>query len=193
MPPDNENVNLPWWTWIAPFFLILIAKLISAPLFYYDGFFYLYGSYVAALPLYFMWGSRVFIGNVVAESLTSNLTGIHSPDLLLVHGLANAAKPFIGYEIYKMLSRTKLFYKSNKTVLFLIFAIFIPALLINPILISLRIGVGDFLFPRFVYRLAGQVLRDSLWGIVLSYPFLVKVAPRLQRLNLSHWPFRASK
>ncbi|WP_413587053.1 hypothetical protein [Bdellovibrio sp. HCB274] len=188
MPPEKEYVHLPWWTWIAPFFLILIAKLISIRFFYLDGFFYLYGSYVVALPLYFMWGSRVFIGNVLAESLTSNLTGIHSAELVLVHGLANTAKPFIGYRSYRLLTRTSFFSKAPQSLWIILFAIVIPVVLINPILIGLRVGAGDFNLPIILHRIIMQIVRDILWGVMLSYPFMVKLAPYFKVKHLSRWP-----
>ncbi|WP_413578123.1 hypothetical protein ACLVWU_06230 [Bdellovibrio sp. HCB290] len=188
MPPENQKVNLPWWTWIAPFFLILLAKIISVRFFYFDGFFYLYGSYVVALPLYFMWGARVFYGNVLAESITSNLTGLNSADMYIVHGLANAAKPFIGYSSYKLLSRAKILPKAYQGAWIIIFAILIPALLINPILIGLRVGAGDFNLSAILPRTMKQVLRDLIWGVTLSYPFMVKYTPFLKLKNISRWP-----
>ncbi|MBO9666076.1 MAG: hypothetical protein J7501_04625 [Bdellovibrio sp.] len=187
-PSDHNTATLPWWTWVAPFFLILIAKLFCIQFFYVDGFFYLYGSYVVALPLYFMWGPRVLFGNIIAESITSNLVGIHSFDILLIHGLANAAKPLIGYESYKMIYRAKVLRKINTALIFLVIAILIPALLINPILIGLRVGAGDLILDTIFPRLEKQVLRDLLWGMVLCYPFLKWCTPYFKNKNLSLWP-----
>ncbi len=180
--------SLPWWTWIASFFFALLAKFLCIRFFYIDGFFYIYGSFVVCLPLYFMWGPRVFWGQLVAESLTGNIVGLKGFEVQVLHGAANSMKPFLGYYLYKMASGMKPKTRFDRSLLFFFWTLIVATLIGNLVLISFRVGAGDVGTHQFVLRVFKQTLRDCIWGYLISLQILEIVGPWLKTKNMSFWP-----
>lgn len=179
---------MAWWTWVAPFVLAFVAKVLSYHLFYYDGFFYVYGSYVVCLPLYFLWGPRVFPGQLLAEVLTSNIVGIREPDIIFLHGLANAVKPLLGYYLFIWLGGWKRKEAIDRNLIFLFGTLLIATSIANYVLVGFRVGVGDVTAGQLLPRILKQTLRDCLWGYFVSYQVLNWLGPKLRPYNLSRWP-----
>ncbi|MFS4460925.1 hypothetical protein [Bdellovibrio sp. HCB2-146] len=188
MEQSQSEVNLPWWTWILPFFLALIAKSICYRFFFHEGFFYIYGSYVLCLPLYFIWGPRVFWSQALAEALTANIVGLKGFDIHLLHGVANASKPLMGYCFFLWASKGKYREKIDRSLLFFFWTLLIASLIANIILVGFRYGAGDVNAGEFLPRILKQTLRDCFFGYVISFPLLEKLGPFLKQKNLSRWP-----
>ncbi|MDG0818161.1 hypothetical protein [Bdellovibrio svalbardensis] len=180
--------KLPWWTWIVSFFVALAAKLLSFHFLYFDGFFYIYGSYVFCLPLYFMWGGRVFWGQLAAETVTANVVGFHEPWFILMHGAANTAKPLLGYYLFIVFKGESYKHKIDRSLIFFFWTLLIGSLIGNFVLLGLRVAAGDFATGEFLSRLLRQVLRDCLSGFFISYFLLDKLGPWLKNKKLSYWP-----
>lgn len=173
----NENSispkqnSLPWWTWIAPFFLIELGNQLSL-LFRYDtSFSAFYLPTAVAIVLIFWWGpARVLPVMFIESTYNSWFYNIQTYWLWPSFGLAETTAVFLSWFFFYKILKGKIWLPDTRhTILFLAFGIVIP--------IVFEVTIWEFLYLYEGKLESGlywtQFSRDLLSELIVGFCFML--------------------
>lgn len=184
------KLDLPSFTYWAPFLILAISKVISFQYLSYDHMAVIYLPYLISMPMYFWWGSRIFPQHVVAEMATGSMTGLNDWMVILFYSLANASKVYMGYLIYRQIAGATVALKSLTGFWkFFIWGILIQNLVGNFLFLSAYVQTGAYgsaMFWRQYLIITGI---DCAEAMIVIYAALVLATPYLRTRGLSRTDF----
>ncbi|GEM_PF-1679015 len=185
------NIRLPWWTWVLPLFILLVATWISAPFAISQSTYWLYLPVNLAIVMSLWWGPRVLVATFLNALVALYVLKIPNPMFYPIYAIPETLQVALAWAFVKERFKTTEWTPSPPNLgLFTVYGIAIPSIL----MISLTQGL--FVFTKviqpnlFLNATLVGVIGDILGSVFVTLPALILITPALNRASLSSFVCR---
>ena len=177
--------QLPWWTWVAPFFLFHVASQLSLSFKFEQGVTTLYLPTAIALVLVNWWGFwRVVPCMYIVVILNTYYWGIEDWYLWPVHSAPEVIGVILSYGLFKLVKGQYWLPSTRHLILFIVMGIAIPITIELLLLQAILIYFGHHTYSTFFNLFAYNWLGEFMANVDLTLPLLYSVTPYMQRRGL---------
>lgn len=188
--PQVSKSQLPWWTWVAPFFVIELGDLVSLLFRYSQTYSAFYLPTAIGIVLVQWWGpKRVLPSFFIIATLNSWYYGIQTIWLWFAFGIVETSIVFLSWYLFRKLAKGDFSLPDTRNTLsFLGYGIFIP--------ISIEVAIWelfyylDGMFPLQQYweRFSRDILSELIVNLSVGLPALYMITPFMNKLGLLQNP-----
>lgn len=183
---DTNSRPLPWWTWIAPFFIIEGGDQLSLLFQYSDSYSAFYLPPAVAIVLIHWWGpARVLPSMFVIATLNSWLYDLQNLWLWPLFGGIETFTVFISWFLFSKLLRGEFWLPNIKqTILFLSLGLIVPIIIEVAVWQFAYIADHAYLPELFWERFNRDLLSELIVNFSFALPALYFLTPYLHSINL---------
>jgi len=179
---SSTQQNLPWWTWVAPIFLIELGNQLSLLFQYSDSFSAFYLPTAVAIVLIFWWGPfRVLPALFIESTLNSWFYNVESVWLWPVFGLNETISVFLAWFLFYRIRGKYWLPNTYNTVLFLLLGLVIPGLLKVTGWGFLYIYDGEQESAFYWSQFSRDLLSELIVGFCFVLPALYFLTPKMNQ------------
>ncbi|WP_374030115.1 ATP-binding protein [Bdellovibrio bacteriovorus] len=182
-----DTKRLPWWTWVAPLLLLMLATLVSVPFTTAQSVYWLYFPINLGVVMALWWGPRVLIAVYLNALFAMPLIGLPKPQLYPLYALPELAEVFIAYmlvrERFKSLSSWKPTPKNIS--LFFVYGLLIPSIVASFAIQAIFVATGFMQKEVFLWNTLITAVGDLTGAVFLTFPLLIIFTPFLYKKGLS--------
>lgn len=193
MEQKSSPENLPWWSWVLPFAVLVAGNLLSLPFNNNQGVYWIYFPVNLGIVMGLWWGPRVLIPVYLNGILTAVLLNFPDPELYPVYALPEVLEVFIsGVLVRERFKNQPAWTPGPKNIsLLFIYGLLIPSLFCSPLSQAIYAfsGVSDRSF--FLWQSVVTLIGDLTGGLFVTLPLLILLTPFLVKKNLSRFTYRA--
>ncbi len=184
-PTSSKQQELPWWTWVAPFFFIELGDQLSLLFRYETAFSAFYLPTAVAIVLIFWWGPlRVLPAMFIISTFNSWYYDIQNFWLWPTFGLVETTAVLLSWVLFLKLLKGKFWLPdTNSTILFLSFGIVIPLLFEVTLWEFLYIYDGKMESSLFWKQFSRDLLSELIVGFCFVVPAMFFLTPKMSSKN----------
>ncbi|WP_413580411.1 hypothetical protein [Bdellovibrio sp. HCB288] len=188
MEQKELNRQIPWWTWLAPICIQLMARFTGPFVFIQPGFYLVYLPYLVGSVFVLWWGPRVVLGVGVA-SLIGSFSGTHLDHLgIILLAAAEMLKVYLGWWFWKYLNIYRRNLKKVSRLFYCWALVFvIPNFIGSYILMAVLTLGGIFSENKFLRDYLQMSLADTLMTLVLSFPIFMFFSEWMTQKGWTLW------
>ncbi len=177
--------QLPWWTWVAPFFLFHAASQASLSFKFEQGVTTLYLPTAIAIVLVNWWGFwRVVPCMYLVVIFNTYYWGVEDWYLWPVHSAPEVIGVILSYGLFKLVKGQYWLPNTRHLILFIVLGIAIPITIELLLLQAILIYFGHHTYSTFFNLFAHNWLGEFMANVGLTLPLLYSVTPYMQRKGL---------
>ncbi|ASD63433.1 ATP-binding protein [Bdellovibrio bacteriovorus] len=179
--------QLPWWTWVLPFFILLGGTFLSLTFKISQGIYWIYFPINFGVIMALWWGPRVFAAVFLNALVAVSLFGVPRPTLYPLFALPETLEVifswFLVRERFKDLHAWK---PSPKNIsLYFVYGLLIPSVICSIAIQALFVLTGIQDKTLFGWSTLITTVGDLTGAIFISIPALILISPWLRKHNLS--------
>ncbi|MGZ3771717.1 MAG: ATP-binding protein [Bdellovibrio sp.] len=184
--------RLPWWTWILPFAVLILATLASIPFAETNlGFYWIYFPINVGTIMTLWWGPRV-IASVFLNALFA-ITLLKLPNLYLypLYAIPETLQVFLAWALVRERFKNVTSWRPNpkNLTLFFVYGFLIPSLICSTMIQVLFVLTGIKSPAIFIPATIITIIGDLTGAIFICFPLLLFVTPHLFKAGLSHFNY----
>lgn len=182
--------QLPWWTWILPFFALLVGTLLSLPFRAEHGIYWIYFPINLGIIMALWWGPRVFVAVFINSLIAIFLYELPRPALYPLYALPETLEVVLSWVLVRERFKSEGPWKAtpNNIVLYAIYGLLIPSLICSALIQALFAFSGVTDKSYFAWNVLTTALGNLAGAAFVSLPLLILISPYLYKKELSLFP-----
>lgn len=179
--------QLPWWTWVLPFFVLLGATYLSLPFKLSQGIYWIYFPINLGVVMSLWWGPRVFAAVFANALISLYLFKVPQPFFHPLFAAPEVMEVILAYYLVRERFKGNIIWKATpKNIgLFFLYGLTIPSIISSLAIQGLFAATGVVDKAFFLLSSLITVIGDLSGAAFISVPLLLLLSPRLSRHGLS--------
>ncbi|MGZ3775631.1 MAG: ATP-binding protein [Pseudobdellovibrionaceae bacterium] len=184
--------RLPWWTWVLPFCVLVLATLMSLPFVETNyGTYWIYFPINVGVIMALWWDARVIVA-VFLNALFA-MTLLKLPHLLLypIYAIPETLEVFLAWALVRERFKTMSSWKPTpkNLILFIVHGLLIPSVICSPLMQALFVITGIKDKSLFIQATINTIVGNITGAISVCFPLLILLTPYLFRAGLSNFSY----
>ncbi|MBV2168143.1 MAG: response regulator [Bdellovibrio sp.] len=182
--------RLPWWTWVVPFLVLILATLASRQFVVAQGIYWIYFPVNIAIAMSLWWGPRVLIAVYLNALFAAPLLGLPNPLLYPIYAVPETLEVFFAWMLVRERFKLMTCWRPNpKNIsLFFVYGLLIPSLVSSIAIQTLFVLTGVTDKSQLLWFSLVTIIGDLTGAVLICLSLLILVTPVLYRSGLSYFP-----